>query len=466
MPSAGRLREGYVPEIMSEEEARLKVAVKDQRVSILCDETTDRKGQCVFIVLIKVLGCGDHSVQKLYVGGVKILKNANATECSQAIVGVVQKLDIQYGNIVSITSDSARYMGKCMNAIRILVSEELVHTQCWAHKLNLVGNVWAVKLTDLNNCVVQTKHLFLNTRKRKHAYIQFLTEKCNDETKKPKLFPIPVVTRWNSWFKSVEYICEYLHDIVEFVQSVDDESVAVHYFKSLNPSEVQKIHCQAVMLLEHCSKCSNLLLSLESNETPLAHILSSKLGDLCKSFVLLKDGFFFEKTSAELALLSKHCQVQLTSLFKSVGEHSLQKLHYLIDSDAGKDFISSLGKLFDPREVVQTDLGNNDVCDLMKKIPILRELPLSQVVEPYSIFKTKICSLCKEDKNVNVILILLSLKSDFSSFVNAAVKSLWIPVNNVDCERSFSMYNCVMSDRRTNLTPDNMELMLSMAVSD
>lgn len=223
----------------------MKEAVKDERVSILCDETKDEKGQCVFMVLIKELVCGDDTVQKLFVVVVKVIANANATECSQAIMNVIHKLEIQYHNIVSITSDSARYMDKCINAVRVLVSEGLVHTQCWAHKLNLVGSVWAMELNDLNHCVVQVKHIFLNTRKRKHAYVQFLTQKYENEPTKVKLFPIPVITRWNSWFKNVEYLGEYLHDRVEFVESVEDESLAVNYFKALTSNEVKKSHYQS-----------------------------------------------------------------------------------------------------------------------------------------------------------------------------------------------------------------------------
>lgn len=282
---------------MKEEEARMKAAVKDQRVSILCDETTDRKGQCVFMVLVKVLGCGDATVQKLYVGGVKILKNANATECSQAIVDVVQKLEIGYYNIVSITSDSARYMTKCIGAIRVLVSDNLIHTQCWAHKLNLVGNTWSVVLEELNTCVTQAKHAFLNTRKRKHAYLQFLTTKYEDQPQKPKLFPIPVITRWNSWFLSVEYLSEYLHDLVEFLQMLEEESVSIVYFKKLTVCDVRKIHCQAVALVEHCRKSCTLLEYFESSSVPMAATLFSQITDLRKMFELLKDGFFFRENN-------------------------------------------------------------------------------------------------------------------------------------------------------------------------
>lgn len=467
MPSADRIRKGYVPEIICEEEQRLKEAVKDQKVSILCDETTDRKGQCVFIVLIKVLGCGDESVQKLFVGGVKILANANATECSQAIISVVQKLGIHYGNIVSITSDSARYMGKCITAIRILVSEDLVHTQCWAHKLNLVGNIWSMELSELNNCVVQTKHLFMNTRKRKHAYLQFLIEKYTNESTKPKLFPIPVITRWNSWYKSVEYLSEFLHDIVNFVlHNVDDESAAVNYFKGMTSTEVNKIHCQAVMLVDHCAQCCNLLLTLESSKIPMAHTLNSKLNDLSKSFVLLKEGFFFEQTSSALSKLSKHIQAQMTCLFQSVGEKSLCKLSKLIESDTAKDFLSSLGQLFDPRNILKSNIENDDICGLMKNIPMLKDLAKTEQIVPYIVFREQASSLGKSGKDVDAVAILLSLKSEHDMFVQSVVKSLWIPVNNVDSERSFSMYNNIMTDRRTNMNAENMELMLTLAMSD
>ncbi|XP_049964314.1 uncharacterized protein LOC126484761 [Schistocerca serialis cubense] len=107
------------------------------------------------------------------------------------------------------------------------VSIRLVNTQCWPHKLNLVGNVWAVELCDLNHCVLQEKHIFLNTRKRKHAYIQFLAQKYGGVPTEAKLFPIPVITRWNSWFESVEYLGEYLCDIVEFVETVEEYGLFV-----------------------------------------------------------------------------------------------------------------------------------------------------------------------------------------------------------------------------------------------
>ncbi|KAJ8881897.1 hypothetical protein PR048_018383 [Dryococelus australis] len=60
--------------------------------------------------------------------------------------------------------DLARYINKCVKVLKVL---------CWVHKLDLVGNVWCSELTTLNECAVKAKMVFLNTRKRKHYYLEF-----------------------------------------------------------------------------------------------------------------------------------------------------------------------------------------------------------------------------------------------------------------------------------------------------
>lgn len=159
-------------------------------------------------------------------------------------------------------------------------------------------------------------------------------------------------------------------------------------------------------------------------------------------------------------------QVHLTSLFQSVRRASLLKLNNLKESDTGKIVISSIGKLFDPRNIMKGDLDSGEISQLIKHIPILQELLPSAYLEPYKVFRDLVASSCKEGTDVDVIAVLLSLKSEYGPFVEAAVKALWIPVSNVDSERSFSTHCNIMSDRRTALTPSNMEVMVSLSFSD
>ncbi|KAJ8868037.1 hypothetical protein PR048_031846 [Dryococelus australis] len=70
----------------------------------------------------------------MLVAGTKV----NSTECSRAVVDILLKYEVKYENVCSFDSDSATYMGKCAKMLKVLVSENLLHIQCWAHKLNLV----------------------------------------------------------------------------------------------------------------------------------------------------------------------------------------------------------------------------------------------------------------------------------------------------------------------------------------
>ena len=61
---------------------------------------------------------------------------------------------------------------------------------------------------------------------------------------------------------------------------------------------------------------------------------------------------------------------------------------------------------------------------------------------------------------IDAFTVLLGLKANHLNFVEASVKALSIPASNVDCERAFSKYGNVLTDLRTCITPDNLEVML------
>lgn len=76
---------------------------------------------------------------------------------------------------------TAAYMGHCFDALKILTRDQLLHFKCWAHKLNLVADVFMKELKDLNFIVSKVKMAFLHFRKMKSAYLQFLEVKKRDE---------------------------------------------------------------------------------------------------------------------------------------------------------------------------------------------------------------------------------------------------------------------------------------------
>ncbi|XP_063227740.1 uncharacterized protein LOC134533894 [Bacillus rossius redtenbacheri] len=457
LPHSSTLRSTYLESLKVEEEEKIKELVKGQDIVLLCDETTNKKGQCVFVVLFKIMSAS--SEQKLLVAGTKVLMNANSTECSRAIVDILVKFDVKYDNVISFTCDSAKYMTKCADLLRVLVSDKLLHIQCWAHKLCLVGNIWVAQLSELNECVMKTKMFFLNSRKRKHHYLQFLTVSSIH----PKLFPSPVLTRWNSWFRAVEYIDTYLPHLLEYFKTEDAETSgsSTEYYMQMSMDKVAVLQCEARFVVEHCKSTVELLEILEGSSYPFAHRLLGKLYDLKTSFKLASDNTFHPETTQMLnSQLCLKSAVRATLV--STGQKSLLKLSSLIASDPAKDFVECMGALFDPREIACKGLEVDavELQNKVEKVPFLSQVPFRLVLEGYT--QTKQAVLKSISKNVDILTILLSLKSDFPEYATNAVKCLWIPVSNVDSERAFSMYSNIMSDKRTSLRADNIEVMLGM----
>lgn len=462
LPAADTLRKTYLPKVREQEEAALKEIVKGKQVSILCDETTDRKGQCVFLVLIKLLECSAQS--QLYVGGVKILSNANATECARAIVEVINKLEIPFQQITSVVTDSARYMTKCVDSLKVLFGDSLIHVQCWAHKMNLVSSIFQVELKELNNCVLNVKNAFLNTRKRKHLYQAFLKEKYEDGGEKDiKLFPSPVITRWNSWHKSVVYIHTYLPDLHEFFSRMEEGGGAVQALRSLTDAEVAVIQCQANYVVEHCSAIVTLLEILEGSY-PYSHKLQSKLQDVENSLKIVSEGCFGDETSAQLKAVPKKHAAALTTTLANAAAKANVKLAQLQNGDTAKSFLRAIGQMFDERLMGSVTI--EQVKHASKNLPLMSSLPTQVVLEGHAALKAAITTAVYAGRKFDLLQELLSLKEDHENFVDASVKSLWVPVSNVDSERGFSAYTNILTDRRTTLSPANVELMLSLTFGD
>ncbi|KAJ8888877.1 hypothetical protein PR048_008371 [Dryococelus australis] len=262
-----------------EEEEKVKAIFKDQSVVVLCDETTNTKGECVFVILFKIVF--GNSDPKLVAASVKVLNSTNAIVCSRAVVETATKYDIKHDN-VCVHSFPTRLDTR--TNLLVLVCNNLLYAQYWAYKLHVVGNVRCSELTALNECEVKGKMAFLNTRKRKHHHLEFL----NNTSLKPKSFPSPVLTRWNAWLKSVEYLDKYMNIIAEFFKQYNGEgSDATQYLQ--NFFTVQGQTCgQAVGE----GGIVNLFGCLEDSSYPLAHELHAKLADLKNGYKFVSDHSF------------------------------------------------------------------------------------------------------------------------------------------------------------------------------
>lgn len=431
----------------------------------MCDETTDRNGRCVFVVLLRIL-CPNEE-QKMFVAGVKILQNANAKECSRVVMDVLTEYGVKYDSVIGIVTDSARYMTLCAQMCEILCPD-LLHIQCWAHKLNLVANIWSNKLPELNNCIANAKMAFLNTRKRKHRYLSFLRERYPNEEKKCVLFPSPVLTRWNSWHKSAMYIGEYLSDLVDYFKTINDNEggAAVQYFKDLSNTAVTHIIASATFLAEHCQSIIDTIVQLEGSSHPYAHKLHAKMRDLQHSFRIVAQGRFGETTNAKLDGMTVTLKSVITQQLQVLGVACERKISLLLsdNTSSAKLFFESMGKLFDVRNVC-INVVDDSLLSVAKKVPVIKNISSKLFLEGYSAFQRQVSTQMSSASAVDLVSILRGMKEDHSQFAETCMQMLFVPVSNVDSERAFSAYGNILTDLRTNLKPENTELMLSMYFS-
>ncbi|KAJ1519192.1 hypothetical protein ONE63_011202 [Megalurothrips usitatus] len=88
LPSARTLRDKYVPLLKKEFDEKLEAKLKGRKIAVLCNETTNRKGEAAFVTIFEVLPSAEETECFLMVASVKILSAANADTTSKAIIQV------------------------------------------------------------------------------------------------------------------------------------------------------------------------------------------------------------------------------------------------------------------------------------------------------------------------------------------------------------------------------------------
>ncbi|CAH0552502.1 unnamed protein product [Brassicogethes aeneus] len=206
LPNAQQLREKYVPLLKEEYDVFLRSTLKGKKIVVMCDDTTNRKGEAIFLILFKVLPSAGDVDSQIFVASVNILETVNADQCSKTILQTLHQFEVDHDNVVGVVSDSAAYM-----------------------------NLY------------------------KYAF---------SGAKEVKQFPLPVMSRWGSWKRAAVYVSEYAEDVAEYCKTLTgkaNETKAVKYFQKLKPQDIMIVKSEAMFVSEYCSPVSALLDKAKKN---------------------------------------------------------------------------------------------------------------------------------------------------------------------------------------------------------
>ena len=450
LPQVSTLRKVYVPRLFEKHYSALAEVFKSQPVSITADETTDVRDHSILNVIASVRG-------KPYLIGVVQMEACNHSTFSQAIIRSVTDIGITFEQITAVVSDSAAYCKKAYRDVLSAVFPNSVHVLCLAHIVNLVAEVFHHHRDFSHTCdlVTMIKSSLFKKPGRKSRFLKFLGEFISSAD--VKLPPVPVSTRWNSWFAAVIYHATRVQLYEGFYKAESSKGMAVERIielvthRELYPEICLQLH----FIKENCQRIMSVLTSLESKETPLACTVYNLLEDL-RAYLKtssMKTSFGTE-TDRLLAKLPVQEKRKKIKSFQEVFSLSLRKLESHLDSHPAYSYYKA-ARLFDPRQlpIITHDIG--DYCAIKafeNPSPVLLEEFLIYCQSPIDSLPNPLVLSGFWDSMQDRLLNLSSIARD----------AMWMPVSSVDVERSFSQYKHLLNDRREVLTEENTKRLLML----
>jgi len=138
IPFVSTLRKTYVEDCYQETMDEIRNEVKNKKIWVSIDETTDSEGRYVANVIIGTLpvnGPGKH-----FLLASEVLEKANHTTISKLFDKALFSLwpkGIQHDDVILFVSDAAPYMVKAAKSIQAFYSK-MIHVTCLAHGLHRV----------------------------------------------------------------------------------------------------------------------------------------------------------------------------------------------------------------------------------------------------------------------------------------------------------------------------------------
>ena len=234
---------------------------------------------------------------------------------------------------------------------QICAGGRLIHVGCYAHKLNKVGEQWQLTLHELNSFVTSVKAIFFTSRNMRTKYQKFLTVLSPDVS--IPLFPLPNMTRWNSWFRSVQYIATHFAVLRAFLKMQKLKKASAAACLRIVESEEQAlfVHSQALFAEEMSRGIVELTETLQTRNKPLAIRMWGQLESIKDTLEALHGGLLSPAVEMMVNMCNGDEQVRLTNSFQICASLSLEKLNKYMGSPKNEktnSLFRSLYTLFDP----------------------------------------------------------------------------------------------------------------------
>ena len=463
IPGGCQLQNIYMPELYKQKVDEIKQKLKAVPICVIFDEMSDDEGRYILNILACPISVKDKDgLLKSYLLDTCFLPKTNHSTVGQAVVQVLNSYNVTFNDVIVFDTDNAAYMKKTYTDILKGLYPKSIHCTCLAHIINLVGEAFRKPLEELDKFVRYFSQQFFNAGGRKKRYLDYLISK----NRKPAMPPDPVGTRWNSWFYAVQYHEEHWSLYSEYIMK--EKAVcgnnAPNSIVQLNEMQSNELiwNILDVTVRFVADVCKQIIyyLGYFESQRPCALHAYEKLEELqiylevnaqCTDDTAEK---YFESANIEddLPLATRR---NLISLFNTCSTAAAEKLSkYLADED-GQPALSFLKscRIFNPMRVSVLSPSKDDYLS----IPDFSTVPMNE-------FNLYLEVLAKEAVLANAGKPLFDTDVFWSgvqdrvpTLASLALRYKDAITNSADAERSNSLYNIVLSDRRRFLSEESLK---------
>lgn len=226
IPDESTIRKYYVSNCYNDTINNIRAYLKDKKLWISIDETTDVEGRFVANVVIGTLELGCPG--KTFLFNMELLEKTN----NSTIVKLFDKTmcllypeGVKHDNILLFVSDAAPYMVKAGKNIKALYSK-MEHVTCLAHGLHRVAEEVRRHFPKVDALISNVKKIFVKCSSRVLKFKEIAPE--------VPMPPQPILTRWGTWLVAAIYYCEHYQLIKSVVMEFDKgDAVAIENAQTL-----------------------------------------------------------------------------------------------------------------------------------------------------------------------------------------------------------------------------------------
>ncbi|XP_052562030.1 uncharacterized protein LOC120427632 isoform X1 [Culex pipiens pallens] len=278
LPQSTTLRSQVLPKVfdVAQQELRERVAAASSIV-IASDEASDQQDRFILhIVFILPVTSGQQDKMEAVTANLVFLDKVNATTVSRAIIQTLTKFDVDFDKVVVVLTDNATYMTKAVTSLKVLLPN-CIHLTCNGHILSLVGETFRRNFPAVDRMIACFKSIFVHCSSRKLRYREFIGRECGSEVPLP---PVPVVTRWNSWFRAVAHHAKYVEHFKKFIEAELLVSAPTSALLELNDLfKTDSVRVDVVFIMMNSAKLMDLLTWFENRQVTI-HLAYNKVVDL------------------------------------------------------------------------------------------------------------------------------------------------------------------------------------------